>query len=108
MFLDFKIVRSRRLIFFLEVALCLLRTLNNLRDRSSKYPILSTVYYLLLGYAVLNSYITELPSNDDRSSEWKLPRAGVILNALEYVRLFANSDLTELPYEAFLLFVQEK
>ena len=81
-----------------------------MRARSSKYPILSIVYYLLLGYAVLNSFVAELPSNvsNDTINEWTFPKAGVILTALDYLRLSVSGDLTELSYDTLLLFVQEK
>lgn len=112
MFLEFKIVRSTgivRLINFADTVLYLSRTLKNVRARSSKYPILSTIYYTLLGYAVLNSFLAELPSNNGRSNEWSLPKSNVILTTLDcIIRLFTYNDLTKLSYDALLLFVQEK
>ena len=109
MFLDFKVVRSAgivRLVYCVEALLCLLRIVKKVRTRSSKYPILSTIYYSLLGYAVLNSYLAELPSNS--GDEWALPKTSVILTALDYIRLFTNGDLIELSCDALLLFVREK
>ena len=108
MFLDFKVVRSAgivRLVYCVEALLCLLRIVKKVRTRSSKYPILSTIYYALLGYAVLNSYLAELPSN---GNGWALPKTNVILTTLDYIRLFTNGDLIELSCDALLLFIREK
>lgn len=111
MILDFKVVRSAgivRLVYCVETLLCLLRIVKKVRTRSSKYPILSTIYYGLLGYAVLNSYLAELPSNSGYGDEWALPKTSAILTALDYIRLFINGDLVELSCDALLLFVREK
>ena len=112
MSLDFRVVRSTNiatLIYFVEAVVYLSSTVKRVRARSAKYPILSTIYYLLLGYAVLNSYLAELPSNTDRSNGWALPRTKVVLTALDYTRLLIIEDVTELlSYDAVLLFVQEK
>ena len=111
MFLRFRIVLSTgivRLIYLVETVFYLLNILKSLRSRSSKYPILSTIYYTLLGYAVLNSFLTDLPSNTARSKEWASPETNVILTALDYISLFSSGDLTELSYDALLLFIKEK
>ena len=117
MFLDFKVVRSTgivRLFYCVEALLCLLRIFSRVRARSSKYPILSTFYYTLLAYAVLNSYLAELPSNasdnnnSDYNTQWALPKTSVILTALDYLPLLTSGNLAELPYDALLFFVREK
>ena len=85
--------------------LCSLRILKKVRT-PSKYPILSLIYYTLLGYAVLNYYLAnrELPSN---SNEWASTK-NIILTTIDYVRLFTSGDLTELSYDALLLFSHER
>ena len=111
MFLDFKVVRSTgiaRAIYCLEAILYLFRIVKSVKARSSKYPVFETIYYALLGYAVVNSFLAELPSNTHRSNEWASPRSNIILTIHECVRLLTNGDLTGLSYNALLLFVQEK
>ena len=117
MFLDFKVVRSTgivRLFYCVEASLFLLRIFSRVRARSSKYPVLSTIYYTLLGYAVLNSYLAELPSNPsdnnnrDYNTQWALPKTSIILTALDYLRLISSGNIAELSYDALLLFVREK
>ena len=109
---NFKIVHSNgivRLIYFVETVLLFWSRLQKLRSRSAKYPILTTIYYTLLGYAVLNSFVTELPSNTDRTQDHtNVSPASAILQSLNYIRLLACGDWTALSQDALLLFVQNK
>jgi len=114
MLVDFRIVYSNatvRLIYFLKTALLLWSRLQKVRSRSAKYPILTTIYYILLGYAVLNSFITELPSNTDHSknhiNDHGSPTS-IILQSLNYIRLLGGGDWTTLSQDALILFVQDK
>ena len=115
MFLNFKVVKSTgiaRAICLAETILHILRIVRSVKARvkarSAKYPVLSTIYYALLGYAVVNSFLAELPSNTHCSNEWASPNSNAILTIHECVRLLINGDLTGFSYNALLLLVQEK
>jgi len=103
--------RIVRLIYFVEIVLLLWSKLQKVRSRSAKYPILTTIYYTLLGYAVLNSFLTELPSNTDRTKDHinESPNSA-ILQSLNYVGLLASGDWTwtTLSQDIVLLFAQDK
>jgi len=114
MLVDFRIIHSNgivRLIYFVETVLLLWSKLQKVRSRSAKYPILTTVYYTFLGYAVLNSFIAELPSNTshnkDHINDHGSP-ASAILQSFNYIRLLAYGDWNALSQDALLLFVQDK
>ena len=113
MLVDFRIVYSNgivRLIYFVETVLLLWSKLQKVRSRSAKYPILTTVYYTLLGYAVINSFIAELPSNTNHNKDHFNGHgspASAILQSFTYIRLLAGGDWTALSQDALIL-VQDK